>query len=67
MHYVAGVLAAVFAVVVLVFAIQNFSSVEVSFLIWSATIPKVLLILVTYLLGVFSGWGLLALIKAWLT
>ncbi|MFN8857033.1 MAG: LapA family protein [Planctomycetaceae bacterium] len=67
MHYVAGVLAAVFAVVVLVFAIQNFSSVEVSFLIWSATIPKVLLILGTYLLGVFSGWGLLALIKAWLT
>jgi hypothetical protein len=29
------------------------------------TVPKVLLILGTYVLGVFSGWGLLAVIKAW--
>ena len=67
MQYVTGALAALFALVVLIFAIQNLGSVDVSFLMWSMTVPKVLLILGTYVLGVFSGWGLLAVIKAWVT
>lgn len=67
MQYVTGALVALFALVVLIFAIQNLGSVDVSFLMWSMTVPKVLLILGTYVLGVFSGWGLLALIKAWVT
>jgi len=67
MQYVTGAIAGLFALVVLVFAIQNLGSVDVSFLAWSMTIPKVLLILGTYVLGVFSGWALLAVIKAWFT
>ncbi|MFN9373882.1 MAG: DUF1049 domain-containing protein [Planctomycetaceae bacterium] len=67
MHHVTGIIAALFAVVVLIFAVQNLGSVDVSFLIWSTTIPKVLLILGTYVLGVFSGWALLVLVKAWMT
>jgi uncharacterized integral membrane protein len=38
-------------------------AVDVTFLVWTASIPKVLLILGTYLLGMFSGWALLALYK----
>ena len=60
-------MAGLFALVVLIFAVQNLDSVDVSFLLWSMTVPKVLLILGTYVLGVFSGWGLLAVIKAWIT
>ncbi len=67
MHYVTGALAALFALVVVIFALQNLGSVDVSFLVWSMTVPKFLLILGTYVLGVVSGWGLLAVIKAWLT
>jgi uncharacterized integral membrane protein len=49
--------------VVLIFSLQNMGAVDVTFLVWTASIPKVLLILGTYLLGMFSGWALLALYK----
>ena len=63
MTYVKGTLAILFLVAVLVLAIQNRAGVDVSFLFWSFRSPKILLILGTYLLGMFSGWGLVELIK----
>src|SRR5262249_34150932 len=63
MSYVKGTLAVALLVAVLVLAIQNRADVDVSFLFWTFRSPKILLILGTYLLGMFSGWGLVELIK----
>jgi uncharacterized integral membrane protein len=63
MRYVTGALAIVLLLVVLVFSIQNRRTVDVSFLIWSMSMPKIFLILGTYALGVVTGWGLVALLK----
>jgi uncharacterized integral membrane protein len=63
MRYVTGALAVVLFLAVLVFAIQNRASVDVSFLAWSISMPKVFLILGTFVLGMFSGWGLVAVLK----
>jgi uncharacterized integral membrane protein len=63
MRYVTGGLAVLLLVAIVIFSIQNRTAVDVSFLIWSVSIPKVFLILGTYLLGMISGWGLLELVK----
>jgi lipopolysaccharide assembly protein A len=67
MNQILVYLAIAFGIVVLIFSLQNMAAVDVTFLIWSASIPKVLLILGTYLLGMFSGWALLALFKTTVT
>ncbi len=67
MNQILVYLAIDFGIVVLIFSLQNMAAVDVTFLIWSASIPKVLLILGTYLLGMFSGWALLALFKTTVT
>lgn len=43
---------------VLVFAVQNVADVEVQFLLWSMAIPRAILILVVFALGVLLGWVL---------
>jgi uncharacterized integral membrane protein len=48
---------------VVTFSIQNRGPVDLSFLFWSTTIPKIFLILGTYLLGMLSGWGAVELLK----
>jgi uncharacterized integral membrane protein len=63
MSYVKGTLAVVLLLAVLVLAIQNRAGVDVSFLFWTFQLPKILLIVGTYVLGMFSGWGLVELIK----
>lgn len=63
MSYVTGTLAVLFLIVVVVFSIQNLESTNVSLLFWSVSMPKILLILGTYLLGMISGWGFMELIK----
>jgi uncharacterized integral membrane protein len=67
MNQILVYLAIAFGIVVLIFSLQNMGAVDVTFLIWTASIPKVLLILGTYLLGMFSGWALLALFKTTVT
>ncbi len=49
--------------VILVFSVRNRASVDVSFLLWSVSLPKVFLILGMYLLGMLSCWRLVGLIK----
>jgi uncharacterized integral membrane protein len=63
MRYVTGTLAVLLLAAISIFSFQNRSSVDVSLLFWSVSIPKVFLILGTYLLGMASGWGLLELVK----
>jgi uncharacterized integral membrane protein len=63
MRYVTGTLAVVLLVAIVIFSIQNRPAVDVSFLIWSVSLPKVFLILGTYLLGMVTGWGLIELLK----
>jgi uncharacterized integral membrane protein len=63
MHYLTTGLAIVAALAITVFSIQNLGGVEVSFLIWSTTISKCVVIIGAYLLGMVSGWGLVELFK----
>jgi uncharacterized integral membrane protein len=63
MKYVTGTLSVVLLLLVLVFSIQNREAVNVAFLFWSLSIPKIFLILGTYLLGMLSGWGAVELVK----
>ena len=63
MRYVVAALSILLLLVIVIFSIQNRASVDVSFLLWSVSLPKVFLILTTYILGMLSGWGLVELIK----
>ncbi len=63
MRYVTGTLAIVLFLLVAIFSLQNRGAVDVSFLVWSTSLPKIFLILGTYLLGMVSGWGLVELVK----
>jgi lipopolysaccharide assembly protein A len=67
MKYVTGTLTVVLLVAVMIFSIQNREAIDVSFLHWSLSIPKIFLILGTYLLGMLSGWGAVELVKRALT
>jgi uncharacterized integral membrane protein len=50
-------------VVMVVFGIQNLESTDLQFLVFSLRMPKILLILLVFALGMVSGWGLLDLLK----
>jgi putative membrane protein len=63
MKYVTGTIVALLLLAVIIFSAQNLESVDVTFLNWGMRIPKVLLILVTYVLGMISGWGLVDVLK----
>jgi len=63
MNYVMGTVAIVLLIVVVIFSIQNLEAIDVSFFVWSMSVPKFLLILGTYVLGTVSGWGLVELAK----
>ena len=63
MHYVTSVLAAIALIAIIIFSVQNLAAIDVSFLIWTASISKVVVIVGSYLLGMVSGWGLVSLIR----
>jgi uncharacterized integral membrane protein len=63
MQYVIRGLTAAALLVIVIFSIQNLEAVDVSFLFWSMSISKVVLVLGTYVLGMISGWGLVELMK----
>ncbi len=55
MRYIKGTVAVAVLVVMVVFAMQNLQMIEVSFLSWSMSVPKVLVIGATYVLGMVTG------------
>ncbi|WP_165073778.1 LapA family protein [Paludisphaera rhizosphaerae] len=63
MRYVSGVLAVLLFLMVVAFSLQNRESVTLTFLAWSTSLPKIFLILGTYVLGMLSGWGFVTLVK----
>jgi len=64
MRYVTGAIAILLFLLITIFAFQNREAMNVTFLAWSLSMPKVFFILGTYVLGMLSGWGLVELIKA---
>ena len=63
MRCVVAALWTLLLLVIVIFSVQIHASVDVSFLHWTMSMPKVFLILGTYVLGMLSGWGLVELIK----
>jgi putative membrane protein len=49
--------------IVLIFAFQNFSNVQISFLNWNIEVPLAFAILIIYILGALSGGMLLNVLK----
>ena len=66
MHYVSIVLTIAAVVLVAIFAIQNLQIVEVDFLLWSMKLSKFLVILVAYVMGMLTGWGVVAVVKRYM-
>lgn len=52
-----------FAVAVLVFCVQNLETVAVRFLGWGISVPMPVLIVIVYLLGTVSGWGVFSFVR----
>jgi putative membrane protein len=52
-----------FAAATIIFALQNFEIVTMSFLGFNARVPLALLVVVAYLLGAATGGGLFALLR----
>lgn len=53
----------IFLGVILIFVVQNTEAVSVLFLNWRLTLPRSLLILLAYVLGMLSGWTVLSFLR----
>jgi uncharacterized integral membrane protein len=53
----------IFALATLIFAVQNFEAVTVSFLGFKGTAPLAVVTVLIYILGAFTGGSLLALLR----
>jgi putative membrane protein len=63
MRWVYLAVVVLFAIAVLVFALQNLEVVTVSLLRFEMRLPLAVLTIVVYILGAFTGGGLLALLR----
>jgi len=63
MRWVNMAVIAIFVLATLIFAVQNFQSVTVSFLNFRISAPHALLIAIIYLLGMVTGGGVWALMR----
>ena len=63
MRYIQAFVFLAFLVAIGVFAAQNTGLITVSFLAWNVTQPVALLTVAVYVLGMLSGWTVLAFIK----
>lgn len=63
MRYITSALVIALLLLMLTLAIQNREPVDVTFLFWSMSLRKIFLILGTYVLGMFSGWGAVEVVK----
>lgn len=65
MRYAYMALIAALVAIVILFKVQNLESVTVSLFAASVTMPVSVLVLLIYLLGMFTGGFLLALVRSW--
>jgi putative membrane protein len=63
MRWVHLTIIVVFAAATVVFAVQNFEIVTMSFLGFSARVPLALLVAIAYVLGMATGGSLFALLR----
>jgi len=66
MRYVYIALIAALAATVLLFKVQNLETATVNFLSLTFTMPVAVLVLVIYVLGMFTGGFMLQLIRSWI-
>jgi uncharacterized integral membrane protein len=52
-----------FVAAVVVFCLQNLHNVTVSYLGWGMNLPLPVLVLLVYLLGMATGWGVWAFLR----
>ncbi|MBO9515817.1 MAG: LapA family protein [Variovorax sp.] len=64
-RYLYIALIVIVAGIVLLFKVQNLETVTVSLLSMSVTLPVSVLILVVYVLGMFTGGFVLGLLRSW--
>lgn len=65
MRYVYMTLIALFTAIIVIFKIQNFDTVTLSFLSMKATLPVSVLVILVYLLGMLTGGSVLMLLRTW--
>ena len=63
MRFIQAVLLLAFLGAILIFAWQNNQTVTISFLKWGITAPNALVIIVVYLLGMLTGWTVVAYLQ----
>jgi lipopolysaccharide assembly protein A len=63
MRYIQAVILLVFLAAIGVFALQNRDVITVNFLTWNLSEPVALLTVVAYLIGMLSGWTIVAVVK----
>ena len=63
MRFLQGLLLLVFLAALFLFAFQNPAPVTVRFLQWGVTTPIPLLVVAVYLLGMLSGWTVVAFLR----
>jgi uncharacterized integral membrane protein len=63
MKYIKGAFSIIVLVAIIVFSIQNLEAINVSFLSWSLTVPKFLVIMGNYVLGMITGAWLFDFLK----
>ena len=63
MRFLQALILLLFLGAVLIFALQNTETVTVRFLSWSTPAPEAFLIVAAYLLGMLSGWTVVAFLR----
>ena len=66
MRYVDLALIVLFTAAVLIFKFQNLTSVTISLLGLSATLPLSTLVILVYVLGMITGSALFGLVRSWI-
>ncbi len=63
MRYIQAVIFLVFLAAIGVFAIQNRDPITVNFLTWNLTEPIAFVTVAVYVLGMLSGWTVVAFVR----
>ena len=63
MRVIQGVLLLIFLAIIGLFAIQNTRSVTVGFWTWEVTAPVAIVVVAVYLIGMLSGWTVVAFVR----
>ena len=63
MRYIKGAIAILALVAMILFAVQNLEVIDVRFLSWTMSIPKFMVIVGTYVLGMITGAWLFDFLK----